>query len=167
MNTKLWGGIIVTILTIVAITVAHQQQPVAPLVPAPEVETSPTAPSTPKLPADSTPRNPQALQGKTWVWQKTVSGGVTTTPKKSGVFTLQFGADGNVSGTTDCNGFGGAYIVGSDGVLMFEPFFSTLMYCEGSQEGVYNTILAQTTSYEIDGSGVLVLSGTAGVVYFK
>ncbi len=167
MNTKLWGGIIVTIVTIIAITVAHQQQPVVPPVSTSEVEITPATPTTPKLPADSTPRDPQRLQGKTWVWYKTIFAGVTTTPQKPGVFTLVFGADGQVTGTTDCNGFGGEYVVGSDGVLTFEPFFTTLMYCEDSQEGAYNTVLAQTTSYEIDSTGMLVLSGSAGAVYFK
>jgi heat shock protein HslJ len=167
MNTKLLGGIIVTIVTIVAITVAHQQLPTTPSVLPPNMEVTPTTPSTPKLPADSTPRDPRALKDKTWVWYQTVSDGVSITPQKPGVFTLVFGTDGRVTGTTDCNGFGGEYIVGSDGILTFEPFFTTLMYCEGSQEGSYNTILAQTTSYEIDSTGMLILSGTAGAVYFK
>ncbi len=171
---KILIGILIVVFGILVWNASKQKQ--APVQDIKNGQTNPGAvgiatPDMPvaKLPAGSaTPGDPKALQDKTWVWQKTtVVGGTTITPDKPGVFTLTLTTDGRVIGKTDCNGFGGEYKLGSDGVISFEPFMSTLMYCEGSQEGAYNTVLAQTNKYSVDTAGVLVLSGSAGSVYFK
>lgn len=123
-----------------------------------------------KLPAGGTLEgNTKEVQANTWVWQKTVMiDGTTVTPNKSGMFTLTFGADGNLSGKTDCNGFFGSYTFGSDGFIKFGPFGMTLMYCDGSQEAVFSSAIGNTDRYRIDGSGnlQLLLSGNAGTIYF-
>lgn len=134
-------------------------------------EGAPTTTPSGKLPAGSPiPSDPKALIG-TWEWQKTLKAdGTTVLPKKSGIFMLTFAADGNVSGKTDCNGFGGTYKLGSDGVLTFGPFMSTLMYCEGSQENEYNTTLAGASRSTIDGNGNLVITvdkGAGSVIFAK
>ena len=177
MNKKaLW----ITCIAIIVIAVLIAKGGVAPYVP-PTVSTGETPstipsdenvqPSVPqgKLPAGSAaPGNPAALVG-TWVWQKTVmSDGSVITPKKPGVFALTLTSDGRASGKTDCNGFGGDYKVGSDGVLTFGPFMSTLMYCEGSQEGEFNGPLSKAQRYSFDAAGNLTigLEEGAGAVVF-
>lgn len=93
-----------------------------------------------KMPAGTTPvANPSVIQDNTWVWSKTVmNDDKIITPNKPGIFTLTLKADGNASGKTDCNGFFGDYKVGTDGVISFGPFASTMMYCEGSREYTQN-----------------------------
>lgn len=122
-----------------------------------------------KLPAGSAaPGDPKQLIG-TWMWQKSVMGdGSVVAPKKAGVFALMLSADGKASGKTDCNGFGGEYMVGSDGILSFGPFMSTLMYCEGSQEGQFSGPLAKAVKYSFDPQGNLVvgIEGGKGTMIF-
>ncbi len=123
-----------------------------------------------KLPAGSAPAvDSKAVQAHTWVWQKTVMTDTTTvTPNKTGVFTLTFGKEGNLSGKTDCNGFFGSYTFGSDGFIKFGPLGSTMMYCEGSQEQVFTSAIAKVDRYSMDASGnlILLLSGNDGSIYF-
>lgn len=124
-----------------------------------------------KLPADSTPP-PQTsdIVGQTWVWERNIIGGDGVVPvAKPGKFSITFGTDGNVSGTTDCNGFGGEYKIGSDGIISFGPFMSTLMYCEGSQETDFTSSLAQATrmTTDADGNLVLILGDTSNVMVFS
>ncbi len=131
----------------------------------------------PKLPAGSTPPgNPSLIKGNTFVWQKTVlnasatgSGSSEVVPNKPGVFTLQFLADGRLVGKTDCNNIAGPYQIGSDGVMTFGPLSSTLMYCEGSQEEVYDNMISNVRRYTVDTSGnlTLVLDANGGVMIFK
>jgi heat shock protein HslJ len=136
-----------------------------------KVSTSPMPPvEVPKgkLPAGSlVPGTAAQVQAQTWVWQKTIkSDGTVITPNKPGIFTLTFGKDGRVTGKTDCNGFGGDYQIGSDGVMSFGAFMSTQMYCEGSQESVYSQAVSQISSYRMQDGG-LVLQGTQATSYFK
>lgn len=110
-----------------------------------------------KLPAGSqAPGDPKALIG-TWVWNKTTITSGAVLPNKPGVFAVTFTADGRVSGKTDCNGFGGEYTVGSDGIIKFGPFMSTLMYCEGSQENVFNGDMSKVTRYQLESPTHLML----------
>jgi heat shock protein HslJ len=110
-----------------------------------------------------------ALKNNVWVWQKTVmNDGSTVTPKLADKFTITFGADDRVSGTTDCNGFFGAYTRGSDGIINFSALGSTMMYCDGSQESVFMGAIQKTGRYTFDESGnlIFVLGGEMGKVFF-
>lgn len=122
-----------------------------------------------KLPAGSqAPGDPKLLVG-TWMWQKTVmSNGTVITPKKPDIFALTLTADGKASGKTDCNGFGGEYTVGSDGIFSFGPFMSTQMFCQGSQETDFSGPLAKANKYSLDAKGNLTIGvdGGAGTVVF-
>lgn len=129
---------------------------------------SPTIPSTTstsevihaKLPPGSqpVPRASEVTRVK-WIWKTTVlADGTVISPKKSDAFTMTLTADGHVQGTTDCNGFGGDYVFGSDGIISFGPFASTLMYCDGSQEQDFTKYLADGTQMKLDASGNLVIS---------
>lgn len=80
------------------------------------------------------------LTSSVWVWEKTYLGTGPTTdienpiiPQRSDAFTLSFSSDGTVNGTTDCNNFSGTYAI-ENGKIKFTSLMSTLMYCDGSQE---------------------------------
>ncbi len=124
-----------------------------------------------KMPADTNPPIPSSeLAGTTWVWKHNIIGGdAIATPKNPEKFSITFGADGNVSGTTDCNGFGGEYKLASEGIVSFGPFMSTMMYCEGSQEADFTGSLAQATrlTKDTEGNLVVVLGGTSNVMVFE
>ncbi|MDQ3075933.1 MAG: META domain-containing protein [bacterium] len=93
-----------------------------------------------------------------WNWVKTtLSDGRTITPKKPGVFTLEFKKDKTFSASTDCNGVGGEYVA-KGGKITLERMMSTLMYCEGSQEAEFAKMLTDTQSYLFTSKGELVLN---------
>lgn len=94
-----------------------------------------------------------------WEWQGTTLNNKApnqeiTKPQKPNTFTLKFDTNGNVSGTTDCNSFGGTYTL--DGLqITFGPFMSTLMYCEGSQEQEFISMIKDgSLSYSQDGISI-------------
>src|SRR3989338_5835156 len=87
------------------------------------------------------------LDMKTWNWVSALySDGREILPKKAGAFTLTFENDGRFSATTDCNGVGGTYTA-DNGRITFSEMMSTLMFCEGSQEGEFTQMLTNTSGY--------------------
>jgi heat shock protein HslJ/membrane-bound inhibitor of C-type lysozyme len=85
------------------------------------------------------------LRDQTWLWKETVSAtGSTTKPRSTQAFTITFRANGTLEGTTDCNRFGGSYTVAGNAIRT-GPLASTKMYCEGSQETEFTSILSSTT----------------------
>ncbi len=123
-----------------------------------------------KLPAGSNPPgDPQRLVG-TWLWQRTVvRDAPVITPKKAGVFTMLLDARGHMGMSTDCNGYGGDYQVGSDGVISMNNFVGTLMFCEGSQEQVFTGQLLKANGYSFDSDGNLLINydNDAGSMIFS
>lgn len=106
-----------------------------------------------------------SLAGNTWVWQdSTRADGTTLVPNKPGVFTLEFNAEGNVRGTTDCNGFSGSYTQ-ADVRLESGPFAMTKMFCEGSQETEFINLVTGATTIAIEEStpATLTITSPAGV----
>ncbi len=128
-------------------------------VPSGSVTSSALVPSA-KLPPGSTlPPRTSEITRVTWIWKTMIlADGTVINPKKSDAFTMTLGDDGRVQGTTDCNGFGGEYVFGSDGIISFGPFMSTQMYCEGSQEQEFTKYLMDGTQMKIDATGSLVIS---------
>lgn len=105
----------------------------------------------------------------TWMWERSVMrDGSEVLPKEASAFTISFGADNRVSGTTDCNGFSGSYDHPSEGSVTFGPLASTKMYCEGSQEMEFTSMLSEVGTYVIseDGNALTLLAET-GNMYFK
>lgn len=97
------------------------------------------------------------LDMKTWVWISALyNDGKKVEPKKQGKFTVTFSIDGKVSGTTDCNSFGGSYTV-TENRISFGDMFSTKMYCESSQEGDFMNLLRDATSFHFTSRGELIL----------
>jgi heat shock protein HslJ len=102
------------------------------------------------------------LDQKKWQWVKTsYTDGKVFVAKKAEAFTLTFTAGGTVSATTDCNGVSGTYTAGS-GALTFGTLASTLMFCDGSEEGVFTEMLDQVASYAFTSKGELELGLQAG-----
>lgn len=124
-----------------------------------------------KLPAGSAGVGDESvLKNNVWVWKKTefTNGNVTVTPKMADKFTITFGDDDRISGTTDCNGFFGSYTRGSDGIINFGALGSTMMYCDGSQESAFMNDVSEAARYTFDESGnlIFILKKNAGKVFF-
>jgi heat shock protein HslJ len=122
-----------------------------------------------KLPSGSPmPASAAELSG-TWVWQgATVGGQDVILPSEPGAFTLTFGMNGQVSGTTDCNQYGATSQLGSDGVISVNSLYSTKMFCEGAQETEYTGLLSAVTRQALDPSGNLMMLVGEGeaILYF-
>jgi heat shock protein HslJ len=99
---------------------------------------------------------------KVWTWVRTeYSDGKKVSPKKVDAFTLTFNKDGTLSVKTDCNNMGGSYTV-KGGALSFSNMVSTLMFCDGSQEGEFSAMLSAVTNYRFTSKGELILDLKAG-----
>lgn len=113
--------------------------------------------------------NPEmmSLMMKKWLWVKTEDGaGGVTTPKVQNVFGLTFAQDGNVAVATDCNSMGGSYTTKGN-TLTFGNMFSTLMFCEGSQEQEFSQVLQKASRYEFTSKGELLIRSGEGTMYFR
>lgn len=105
----------------------------------------------------------QNIMGRKWQWVRTnYTDGRVFVPKNTTAFSLTFGADGRVSGTTDCNSVSGPYTARGTNTLMFGRMAMTKMYCDGSEEGVFADILGQIATYAVTSSGELYLGLKAG-----
>jgi len=96
------------------------------------------------------------LTMKTWDWISTrYSNDTTVTPKKTKAFTLTFKSDGTFRATTDCNAMSGKYTT-QDKKISFGNIATTMMYCEGSQEGEFGKMLGEVQGYLFTSKGELV-----------
>lgn len=101
--------------------------------------------------------NRMTLDMTTWKWIRTVyNDGTIVTPQKPEAFSLTFRKDGTVSVRTDCNSMGGKYVVSGENIE-FKDMVTTLMYCEGSQEQIFSTMLGNVQSFLFTSRGELVL----------
>ena len=97
------------------------------------------------------------LDMTTWRWIRTVyNDGTIITPQKPEAFSLTLRKDGTVSVKTDCNSMSGNYVV-SGKRIEFKDMATTLMYCEGSQEQVFSSMLGNVQSFLFTSRGELVL----------
>lgn len=132
--------------------------PDAPLevpVPVPETESS-NATTT-----NATTSDEVALTDGTWVWQSATTGGGEVTPKKTDAFSLTFSSDGGVTGTTDCNGFGGDYTT-SDNSIEIGALRSTLMFCENSEESLFLSLLKSPLTIQTLTETALIVKNADG-----
>ncbi len=94
---------------------------------------------------------------KKWNWVHTLYGNSTTVTPKTPRFTLTFKSDKTFSATTDCNSVGGEYSLNGN-EISFSHMISTMMYCDGSQEQNFVTMLNQVQTYMFTSKGELVLN---------
>jgi heat shock protein HslJ len=98
------------------------------------------------------------LTQKKWQWVRTnYTDGRVFVPKMIMAFSLTFSTDGKVSGTTDCNSLGGPYTTAGTSSLIFGRMATTRMYCDGSEEGVFDDLLGQVATYSFTSKGELYL----------
>jgi heat shock protein HslJ len=87
--------------------------------------------------------------------------GSSQTPAAPDVETsIDFGADGMLSGNVGCNSFGGEYSVDGD-TITFSPITSTLMFCEGpvgDQETVTLNVLFETATFTLEADTLTITS---------
>ncbi len=105
-----------------------------------------------------------------WRWVETAyETADTVRPEQSEAFQLTFQDDGQVAATTDCNTMMGSYEVSAANGIAFGEMASTLMYCEGSQEMVYRSMLAEAETYAVNEAGSVLtieLESEGGVMEF-
>ena len=110
---------------------------------------------------------PPEMLGSEWtlVSLQSAPGTVQDTTGKG--ITARFDADGSVSGSGGCNNFRGGYTVASGQKITFTQFASTLKACEqeiADREQAYLTVLQGATSFTLDGSAGLQLTGGNGQI---
>lgn len=113
-------------------------------------------------------KSPGPIIDRPWKWVRTqMSDGALDSPIRQDAFTITLGADGKVTGTTDCNRFFGNYTL-QENQLSFGPLASTKMFCEGSQETPFLEALSRVRSYLlVDGQLVLELDMDSGQMIFE
>lgn len=97
----------------------------------------------------------------TWKWIKATEGGEEIMPLKADAFTLSFPEIGKFTATTDCNQMGGGYSTDRS-AFSFTDIYSTKMFCEGSQENVFSSLLRSVRSYEFTSRGELIFTTESG-----
>ncbi len=110
-----------------------------------------------------------SLSMKTWTWVSALyNDGRELRPVSANAFTVTFGADGKFTATTDCNSVGGSYTADSSDVS-FSDIYSTKMYCEGSQESEFLSLIENTQGYHFTSKGELVfdLKFDSGILTFR
>jgi heat shock protein HslJ len=109
------------------------------------------------------------LDMQTWHWINTMySDGTVITPRTPNKFALTFKAPNTFSASTDCNGVGGEYVLSGTNIS-FNKMMSTMMFCEGSQEGEFSKEIAAVQSYHFTSKGELIfdLKMDSGSMIFK
>jgi heat shock protein HslJ/membrane-bound inhibitor of C-type lysozyme len=102
-----------------------------------------------------------ALVDIKWIWKQAIISGEVVTAQKPEEFSVTFTAEGQVTGDTDCNGFGGTYTQDTT-TLTLGDFMSTLMFCEDSQEEVFRGLFASPLSIETVSAEALSLRNANG-----
>jgi heat shock protein HslJ len=83
-------------------------------------------------------------------------------------FTLDFQDQGRFDATTDCNRMTGRYVTEGN-TLSFGDMAATRMYCEGSLETLFVSMLKEVDTYRFTGRGRLVMTfrGRSGSMTFR
>jgi heat shock protein HslJ len=97
----------------------------------------------------------------TWKWITATEGGKEIKPLKVDAFTVKFNDDKTFTVTTDCNHMGGGYSADKANIT-FSDMFSTKMFCEGSQEMVFSSLLTDARTYRFTSRGELILTTKSG-----
>jgi len=110
-----------------------------------------------------------ALMGTRWVWLQTVANGQRTQPSSPEAFALTFNEMSYASFETDCNSGQGAFVVGPRQQLSFPLVATTMMFCEGSNEGDFYAHIGLVESWSLTSDGVLELhmGGDGGTMEFS
>ena len=90
------------------------------------------------------------LTGQVWA----LTGLAGKAPIQDTGITIQFGTDGNVSGSSGCNQYSGTYTASGNSLTINSPLASTMMMCAEPvmvQESAYQAALAGVKAYTVKG----------------
>lgn len=137
--------------------------------PAPAPEATPATPAAeaaPEVaPAEPAPANP-VLAGTAWRLVKIQSMDDTAhVPDDPGLYTLAFGADGNMSLQADCNRGSGSWTSEAEGQLQFGLIAATQAMCPpGSLHDVYLAQFPWVRSYVMDNGHLFLATMADGAI---
>ena len=105
-----------------------------------------------------------SLEGSNWhLVQLTVLGGFVFTPDDSSKYRLNFRSENRLTGTSDCNTIGGAWVQ-ENSALRFEPFSTTRSLCApGSLHNNLVLYLKDTATYSFRDDHLVLRTPTDGV----
>ena len=109
------------------------------------------------------------LQSKEWFWVETrYSNDEIVKSKKENAFSIVLNSDGTVSFKTDCNNAAGFYEI-DNYEIKFSQIAYDQLFCEGSQEEEFISMISEVDSFNFDDSGGLVLGikDNLGSMIFK
>lgn len=107
--------------------------------------------------------SPDAVVGKRWLWQTTVTAKEKIEVPNPERYAIEFKSDGKAVAQFDCNRGGGSYKI-ADGKLSFGALISTRMACPpGSLGDRFGADLGRVKSFYVeDGTLVLELPADSG-----
>ncbi|MEK7646267.1 MAG: META domain-containing protein [Patescibacteria group bacterium] len=122
----------------------------------------------PNFEGEADPARMNLLMNK-WLWISARSGdGQEIKPRKTDAFAITFSSEKRFSATTDCNQVAGSYATTTGNTIIFSEMISTKMFCEGSQETEFVTLLGNTSAYHFTSKGELVFDlKTGGSMTFR
>lgn len=132
--------------------------------------TDPTASSptpTPTTAVSSLPPEAQQIVDRQWLWTQTqMSDGAVISTDANNSFSVTLQSDGRAVFTTDCNGGNGSYTIEGNNIT-FGPIATTMMFCEGSNEGTFYNNISNVQSYLVqDGNLYFQIKLDSGVMEF-
>jgi len=105
----------------------------------------------------------QALTGKTWTLEKLANRDMENDPP----LTMQFMADGTVSGFSGCNTFNGQYTLDGN-TLKFGPLASTRKMCGAAaneKEYAFTTMLAKVAQVSLEEDELILFTDNQVEIY--
>jgi heat shock protein HslJ len=110
-----------------------------------------------------------ALEDTTWVLESYGAQGNMKAVLADTEVTVMFNsADGQVTGSGGCNGYGGSYELTGNKLSVPEPLISTMMSCgdeKDRQEQQFYMALQSAESYQIDGGKLTIYCGNDILVF--
>ena len=112
--------------------------------------------------------DPQAVMGKTWQWQGTITPVEKITVTSPERYTIRLTDGGKAEAQFDCNRGGGTYEI-SAGKITFGPLISTRMACPpDSLDGPFMRDLGRVVSFFVeDGQLFMELPVDSGTMRFR
>jgi heat shock protein HslJ len=113
-------------------------------------------------------RTPDAVTGKGWQWERTVTPVETVVSPAPDRYTLQLAANGRLLVRADCNRGTGSYRIGA-GTLSFGPVATTRMACPpGSLDARFLHDLQRASGFFVEGGKLFVeLPADSGTLLFR
>jgi heat shock protein HslJ len=113
-------------------------------------------------------RTPDAVTGKGWQWERTVTPVETVVSPTPERYTLQLATNGRLLVRADCNRGTGSYLIGA-GTLSFGPVATTRMACPpGSLDARFLHDLQRASGFFVeDGKLFVELPADSGTLQFR